>query len=109
MKKLLLPLILLVLGVGGGVGAGIFLTPPVVEQETAPGPCGEVPPVEAAEVDDAEGADHGPEAEAGVETVDAGDSTGFEYVRMNNQFVVPVVQDGAVKSLVVLTISPDNK
>lgn len=111
MKKLLLPLILLLLGVGGGVGAGIFLTPPQVEEAMAAGPCGEVSVTEVAAehpVADAEGADHAVAeegAEAGAEPVDAGAATGFEYVRMNNQFVVPVVEGGAVKSMVVLTIS----
>lgn len=113
MKKLLLPLILLLLGVGGGVGAGIFLAPPMAEEEAlALGPCGDLPDVEevlaAAETDDAEGADQATTSEhgeEGAEPVDAGASTGFEYVKMSNQFVVPVVQDGAVRSLVVLTIS----
>lgn len=112
MKKLLLPLILLVFGVGGGVGAGIFLAPPVVEEAMASSPCGEMPetPPENAEAAP-EGADiahaEGEEASAeeGEEPVDAGAATGFEYVRMSNQFVVPVVEGGAVKSMVVLTIS----
>lgn len=122
MKKLLLPLILLLFGVGGGVGAGIFLTPPAVEEEMALGPCGDMPSLVVAaepashdpEGADAEGADqaageHGSgeegAGEEGAAPVDAGASAGFEYVKMSNQFVVPVVQDGAVRSLVVLTIS----
>jgi flagellar protein FliL len=115
MKKLLLPLILLLLGVGGGVGAGIFLAPPAVEEEMALGPCGEMPPVAEvmaeAESHDAEGEDHAAatgehgEGDAAAEPIDAGAATGFEYVKMSNQFVVPVVQDGAVRSLVVLTVS----
>lgn len=114
MKKLLLPLILLLLGLGGGVGAGIFLAPPPVAEPVAMSPCGE-PPVaeEPAEpvVTAAEGADHAaPAGEHGGtsgegEPVDAGAATGFEYVRMNNQFVVPVVEGGAVRSMVVLTLS----
>ena len=31
MKKLLLPLVLLLAGTGGGVGAGLFLAPPPAE------------------------------------------------------------------------------
>ncbi len=112
MKKLLLPLILLVLGLGGGIGAGIFLAPPPIEEAMGPGPCGDVllPEVEHAAAMP-EGEDH-PVAEGevaateeGAEPVDAGASTGFEYVRMSNQFVVPIVESGAVKSMVVLTIS----
>jgi flagellar protein FliL len=114
MKKMLLPLILLLLGVGGGVGAGIFLAPPAAEMAAATGPCGDMPMTEMAaapEMQAAEGADHaapegGHSAEGeAAEPVDAGASTGFEYVRMNNQFVVPVVEDGAVRSMVVLTLS----
>ena len=116
MKKILLPLILLLFGAGGGVGAGIYLIPPPAEETVAMGPCGDMPEAPAEDMTehaatDPEGADaaHG-EAEAageaeGAEPVDAGASTGFEYVRMNNQFVVPVVEGGAVKSMVVLTIS----
>lgn len=109
MKKLLLPLILLLFGIGGGVGAGIFLIPPPVEEAMATSPCGDVPmPEVAAENAMApEGADAelgATPAEEGAEPVDAGAATGFEYVRMSNQFVVPVVKDGAVKAMVVLTI-----
>ncbi len=114
MKKLLLPLILLLLGVGGGVGAGIFLAPPPMAEEAAVGPCGEIPvtgKVTDVASQDAEGADQ-VAAETGHsaaptegEMIDAGAATGFEYVRMANQFVVPVVEGGAVKSMVVLTIS----
>ena len=111
MKKILLPLILLLLGIGGGVGAGIFLAPAPVHEAMAPGPCGDVPVSEAVAEHvsaEPEGADHAAASEAGTaegEPVDAGASTGFEYVRMNNQFVVPVVEAGAVKSMVVVTIS----
>lgn len=112
MKKLLLPLILLLLGIGGGVGAGIFLIPAPVQEAMVPGPCGElsVPEVAAEHVSaEPEGADQASTETGDVtaegEPVDAGAATGFEYVRMNNQFVVPVVEAGAVKSMVVLTIS----
>ena len=112
MKKLLLPLILLLLGVGGGVGAGIFLTPPATEDVAALGPCGDMPAAEVmteVAAHDAEGADlpaeEGAHGATEGEPVDAGASTGFEYVRMANQFVVPVVEGAAVKSMVVLTIS----
>ena len=110
MKKLLLPLLLLLLGVAGGVGAGIFLIPPPVEEAMATGLCGDVPMPEvaaeqaAAEPEGADAAHGEATGEEGGEPVDAGAATGFEYVRMSNQFVVPVVEGGAVKSMVVLTI-----
>ncbi len=90
MKKLLLPIILLVLGLGGGVGAGLVLMP---EQEEDPmiaeNPCGEVEPVMAA-------ADTAP-------TPIPLDNR--EYARMNNQFVVPVVNNDRVTGLMVLSLS----
>ena len=36
MKKLLIPLILLFVGVGGGVGAGLFLFPPEPAEDSMP-------------------------------------------------------------------------
>lgn len=83
MKKLL-PLILLLAGSGAGVGAGIFLRP-------AP------PPEERAE----------DEEKMSVEIEGAIDETDIdhEYVKMNNQFVVPVVEGDQVTALVVLSLS----
>ena len=91
MLRFLLPVLLLLLGVGGGVGAGILLTP-----ETAPDP---------------EGAAEGPTEEAterpspgpGESVATANGAT--EYVRLNNQFVVPIVRNGSVRSLVVMSLT----
>lgn len=83
MKKLL-PLILLLVGSAAGVGAGIFLRP-------AP------PPEEHVE----------DEEKMTVESKGAVDETDIEheYVKMNNQFVVPVVDGDQVTALVVLSLS----
>lgn len=81
----LLPIILLLVGLGGGVGAGLVLRPPPPE-----------PPAEqtATEVDPA------PEEEI---------DTAVEFVKLNNQFVVPVVEDGRVQSMVVLSVTIETK
>ncbi len=77
----LFPIILLILGAAIGGGAGMFLKPdePVCEEE----PCEEPMMVEEPEE---------PEVEP-------------NYLAMKNQFVVPIIQDELVKSLVVLSIS----
>lgn len=87
MKSLLLPLLLVLLGVGGGAGAGFFLRPP--PPETTHAEDGTCPPAEEAVV---------------AETPDA-TPTGSEYVKLNNQFVVPIIEDGSVRALVILSLS----
>ncbi len=94
MKKLLLPLILGLVGLGGGVGAGLFLMPePEPEMAADEGTCACAEGVSAAL----------PDAES--DAADPALPDGREFARLNNQFVIPVVEDGAVGSLVVLSLS----
>lgn len=80
MKKLLLPLILGLGGLAVGAGAGWMLRPP--------------PPAAAeADVDEA--------------PVFAPSSTQLETLRMPNHFVVPVLAEGRVRSMVVLGLALD--
>ncbi len=73
--KKLLPLLLILIGLGAGAGAGFALRP-------APAPVeGEAAPVVAAPAKPS------------------------DFVRLNNQFIVPVVEQGRVASLVVLSLS----
>ncbi len=95
MRKLL-PLVLALIGLGGGLGLGIALRPDP-EGQAAPGPCGEVPQDGQTEA----GADMG---DADGEETSEGETT-KEYVKLNNQFIVPVVEQGSVHSLVILSIS----
>ncbi|WP_299047542.1 flagellar basal body-associated FliL family protein [uncultured Tateyamaria sp.] len=83
MKKLL-PLILLLVGLGAGVGAGVFLRPDPEPVEVVEG---EMPQDASMPADPPE------------------DTLNREYVKMNNQFVVPVVNDDTVQALVVLSLS----
>lgn len=87
MKKLLLPLLLVVFGVGGGAAAGFFLKPE---------------PPEVAE-DGSHDCPVLPEGETLVAEV--APETEPEYVKLNNQFVVPVLKAGRVSALVILSLS----
>lgn len=86
MKKLL-PIILLLVGIGAGVGAGLVLRP-------------EPAPVEAAE-----GAESEAHAEKSGKIDEEGPPTGREYVDLVDQFIVPVVNDNAVASLILITLT----
>jgi flagellar protein FliL len=87
------PVVLALVGFGGGVGAGLYLRAPAGATHAA------------------ESADHG---EGAVEADDhpaeedhgEGETDGLpEFVKMNNQFVVPVVDEGRVSAMVVLSLS----
>jgi hypothetical protein len=92
MKRLFLPLLLALLGLGGGIGAGLFLRPPPEDLlAAAADPCGE-----AEARDDAAG-EEPPADPEGEPTRD--------YVKLNNQFVVPVIAGGEVASLVILSLT----
>lgn len=92
MKNIILPLILLLVGVGGGVGAGLMLTTPPEEEIMAENPCGDGHAVEPTMAS----ADRNPTPAALDER---------EYARMNNQFVVPVVMNERVAALIVMSLS----
>jgi hypothetical protein len=99
MRKLL-PILLILIGIGSGVGAGYVLRPDPHDEAMMENPCGDVGHTEVmADADDA----HAEET----------DPATHEFVKLNNQLVVPVVEDGRVRSLVVLSLSievqPGNK
>lgn len=79
----LLPILLLLIGVAAGGGAGIVLKEPVEACLEEPCP------------DDASKQDEAVEEEAAEPN----------YIRMKNQFVVPVVKSDRVHSLVVMDLS----
>ncbi|KIC10361.1 flagellar basal body-associated protein FliL [Leisingera sp. ANG-M1] len=91
MLSKLLPVILLIIGTGGGIGAGIMLAP-------AP-----EPPV-------AEGSEEAkPAEEAEEEIAEESEENQREYIKINNQFVVPVVERDELTSLVVISLSLEAK
>jgi flagellar protein FliL len=78
MIRKLLPILLALVGLGAGLGAGLFLRPPPPD------------PVEA---------EKAAEAAMDEEVIPP------DYVKLNNQFVVPIVEGGRVASMVVLSLS----
>ncbi|NHB76672.1 flagellar basal body-associated FliL family protein [Rhodobacter calidifons] len=88
----ILPVLLALIGLGGGVGAGLLLRPSSEDAEHAATGEG------ADHVSDEQADDHSANSEGQVEGA-------AEYVKMNNQFVVPVVKNGRVASMVVLSLS----
>ncbi|WP_299401203.1 flagellar basal body-associated protein FliL [uncultured Roseobacter sp.] len=92
MKKLL-PIIMLLVGSGAGVGAGIFLRPAPVEEAAAY----EETEKSAEPTKDKESHSEKHDAEASSEAM--------EYVRLPNQFVVPLVQEDRISAMVVMALS----
>lgn len=91
MRKLLLPVVTAIFGIGGGVGAGFLLRPAPCDPSAGTA-CG---PADAAPANPAEGGHSG--------TPTADDKT--EFVKLNNQFVIPVVTTERLESLVVMSLS----
>lgn len=88
MIRKILPLLLALVGLGIGTGAGFFLRP-------APEPV----------VADNETAAHDAGAPSAEDHAEADPEVPPEYVKLNNQFVVPVMADGKVISMVILSLS----
>jgi len=85
----LIPILLAVVGLGAGVGAGVALRP-APEEIVMAEPC-----------DDAASE---PMEDDGTSDDEAEDIS-RDYVKMNNQFVVPVVSDGRISALVVMSLN----
>ncbi len=85
----ILPILLALIGIGAGVGAGLFLKPEAEEHAEMSNPCGEPYEMSAESKYDSQGSE--PENVA--------------YVKLNNQFIVPVVNEAQVESMVVLSLS----
>ncbi|MBK8438946.1 MAG: flagellar basal body-associated FliL family protein [Rhodobacter sp.] len=78
MIRKLLPILLALVGLGVGLGVGLFLRPP----PEAPA-----------------------EAEAVAEHAAKEGAAPPDYVKLNNQFVIPIVEGGRVASMVVVSLS----
>ncbi len=97
----LLPVILLILGIAAGGGVGYVLKPDHGADMAA---------ADAAHAEaEAEGDGHGESAAHGSDGEGEEGAATHEYVKLNNQFVVPVVKDEKVSALVVLSLSVEVK
>ncbi|AHM03712.1 hypothetical protein roselon_01324 [Roseibacterium elongatum DSM 19469] len=98
MLRILIPILLLLVGLAGGIGAGMILggAPPEAAADGAPDPVAPpAPPTDAAA---------GPaQGTSTIRVTPAGADT--EYVRLNNQFIVPIIRHGMVRSLVVMALT----
>jgi flagellar protein FliL len=91
----LLPIFLALIGLGAGVGAGLALRPapaPTIAEGECPCDC-------VAMAAALEAAGHTEDGEAADEEVNS------DFVKLNNQFVIPVVSGEKISALVVLSIS----
>lgn len=90
MIKAILPVILALIGTGAGVATGLALrSPPAVEHQVE---THEPSNIEASH--DADSPEHHDQ-----------DGSEREYVKLNNQFVVPVVRHDQVSALIVIALS----
>lgn len=98
MRKLM-PLILGLVGLSAGVGAGYVLRP----APAAEAPAHDAQAVEGDGTESAKVACPTTEPPA-AETPHEGESD-TEFVKLNNQFVVPVVEQGQIAAMVILSLS----
>ena len=96
MRKLL-PILLAILGLAVGVGAGYVLRPPAENAAPDAAPCtgAECPPSQESTAHPSEkdtGSGHGAGSEGDKEKPEGAP----EYVKLNNQFIVPDMRDGKV-------------
>ena len=96
MLRKLFPLLLALAGLGGGVAAGLVLRPTPEAKDHAADGAAPAPADEHGDaVEDAVASGHEGEPKEGEP----------EYVKLNNQFVIPVVEQGRVAAMVVLSLS----
>lgn len=84
----IIPLIFLLAGMAGGIGAAMFLSPPLDQQSS----------METGPSEKPEGSDN-----------ETATNSGTEFVKMSNQFVIPVVEGNSIAALVVISLSLETR
>ncbi len=95
MKKLIPILLILIFG-GAGVAAGLMLKPEEITLQTETNPCGDDPNQHAEKTEDA------PKPKSA-------EDVSFEYVKLSNQFIVPVIKGDIVRSVAIVALSLEVK
>lgn len=104
MIRVILPLLLLCLGIGIGIAAALFAAADIRVADSIDDTGSEPTQHTSSDDEHQELQNHNIDTESYL-PVRPGSSDELEYVRLNNQFVVPVVQDAVVKSLVVMSLT----
>ncbi|MEM8981232.1 MAG: flagellar basal body-associated protein FliL [Pseudomonadota bacterium] len=100
MRAIMLPLILTLFGLGAGVGAGWFLKP----AQEPPNKKGDAASLTNAEMKPEDAGSSAADMKK-PDKMDEDTNGRSEFVKLNNQFVVPVVSNSSVSSLVVMSLS----
>lgn len=95
----IIPILFLLVGTGGGIGAGLFLSPSSQSQPDSE--------------DHATGDLHESAEELHGNAIDSHgnslDPSASEFVKMSNQFVIPVVKKDVISALVVVSLSLETR
>ncbi len=94
MLRLILPVAIILTAAAGGGIAGYFLRPHHSETPL---------PGQVAAASNPDGAGHAKTEGAGAQ--EGSEEPLHDYVKLNNQFVIPVVENGRVAALVILSLS----
>jgi hypothetical protein len=98
MLKKLIPIVLILVFGGAGIAAGLMLKPDPKAEHAEMNPCGEDPKAHAEQKKAVqENAPNKPE------------NVSFEYVKLNNQFIVPVIKGDLVSSVAIVALSLEVK
>ena len=90
----LIPVVFLLVGLGAGVGAGLYLAPAQMPEDAASDKVAELK-----EKDDEKNSDKLKVSKK------KNTGAGSEFLKMNKQFVVPVVKDDSIDAMVTMTLS----
>jgi hypothetical protein len=107
--KLLFPVILAIIGLVGGVAAGHFLKPAADPEMMADG--GHADPAHPPAMDDGHGGGHDDPLPEDPSTIpeaadhDPDEDSKYEYMALDKQFVVPLVNESRVHAMIIVSLS----